>query len=266
MNHAATEFQPDLYEGRFHLRFPTLAGLSQDEEFCEVEFNGEWRRLRFHDYGPIYAVQGLYETIFCRLLRCTSPQVVPQQLARFVEARGASMADLRVFDIGAGNGLGGETLQYLGTRYIVGNDIYPEAKEAVTRDRSWVYEDFHIFDLTNPPQEIFEALKQAQFNALTAIGALGFGDIPPKAFQTAYNLVADGGWIAFNIHERFLTDPNVGGFAGLIRDSIQQQVLEMESYHRYQHRLSITGEPLYYICAIGRKRAAITDAMIDALA
>ena len=62
------------------IRFPTGSGteLSQDEEWCEVLLDGEWRRIRFHDYGDIYAVEGLYEHLFYVRLRdqLTRAQVV----------------------------------------------------------------------------------------------------------------------------------------------------------------------------------------------
>jgi len=255
-------YQEPLQVGPLRLRFPRTEDLDQDEEWCELEVDGEWKRIRFHDYGDVYAVPGLYEALFCRLLRCVSPQVVPRLLSEMVAERGETMRDLRVFDIGAGNGLAGESLQYLGTPYIVGNDIFPEAKTATERDRPWAYEAYHIFDLTDPSADVMRRLEAANFNALTAVGALGFGDIPPKALQTAYNLVEKDGWVAFNIHERFLTDPQATGFAGLIRRMVENDVMQMELYRRYQHRISIAGEPLFYIAAVARKRAEIPDAMV----
>ena len=59
-------------------------------------------------------------------------------------------------------------------------------------------------------------LAAARPNLLTAVAALGFGDIPCKAFVTAYDAVADGGWIAFNIKADFLEAADRSGFAELV--------------------------------------------------
>ena len=53
------------------IRFPSEgdAELSQDQEWCEVLLDEDWTRIRFHDYGDIYAVEGLYEHLFYERLR-----------------------------------------------------------------------------------------------------------------------------------------------------------------------------------------------------
>ena len=35
------------------------------------------------------------------------------------------------------------------------------------------------------------------------VAALGFGDIPPQAFQGAFDLLEPGGLVGFNLNERF---------------------------------------------------------------
>src|SRR5690606_1773650 len=96
---------------RFEMRFPDLDGLSQDEEWCEVKLDGEWRRIRFHDYNEIFSVPGLYETIFYRILRCTSPTRVASLLRELLDEAQQRPHDLRVLDVGAGNGMVGAALQ-----------------------------------------------------------------------------------------------------------------------------------------------------------
>ena len=39
---------------------------------------------------------------------------------------------------------------------------------------------------------------------MTSVAALGFGDVPPEVFTAAFDLVEDGGWVAFTIKEDFL--------------------------------------------------------------
>ena len=42
--------------------FPrSQARLAQDHEWCVARVDGEWREIRFHDYGKVYEIPGLYE-------------------------------------------------------------------------------------------------------------------------------------------------------------------------------------------------------------
>jgi SAM-dependent methyltransferase len=252
-------FEDVIESGPFPIRFPHHSRLDQDEEWCDVEIEGESRRIRFHDYHEVYRIPGLYETIFYRTLRCNSPKTVIELLRGTLMEHSFTPEDLRVLDMGAGNGMVGEELQGLGTREIVGVDIIPEAKAAAERDRPWVYNDYLVADMTDPTQPQRQRLEQAHFNALTTVAALGFGDIPVDAFFNAYNLVADGGWLAFNIKEDFLKDDDAerSGFASLIRHITREGILQMELYKRYCHRLSIAGAPLYYIAVVAQKQRDI---------
>jgi hypothetical protein len=103
-----------------------------------------------------------------------------------------------------------------------------------------------------------EKLESCRFNCLVTVDALGFGDIPPEAFAEAYNLIEDGGWLALNIKEDFLEHPEDIGFAGLIRRMVGDGTLELSARRRYIHRLSVAGEPIYYVALVARKRADLT--------
>jgi predicted TPR repeat methyltransferase len=234
------------------VRFPQAAdGLEQDEEWCEIREDGETRRIRFHDYGEIYSIPGLYERIFYDALKCCSPQAVIGLLAE--QLRAGEL--LRTFDVGAGNGMVGEQLDMIGSDLIVGVDIIPEAEMAAERDRPDVYEAYHTLDLTDIPPDIHKELSSRRFNCLVTVAALGFGDIPPEAFAAAFNLVEDNAWVAFNIKSRFLNDDSEKtGFAELINRMLDDGTLEMCAEREYRHRLSITGEPLNYVAIVARKR------------
>src|SRR5437764_1450960 len=60
------------------LTFPRLekGDIAQDEEWFEARLNGGIRRIRFHDYGRIYEVPGLYEKLFYEELKCASPETI----------------------------------------------------------------------------------------------------------------------------------------------------------------------------------------------
>ncbi len=96
--------------------------------------------------------------------------------------------------------------------------------------------------------------RDADPNCLTTVAALGYGDVPTDAFVEAYNLIDTPGWLAFNIKENFLDDmEDHTGFAGLIRRLMRQRRIEVQAYRRYCHRLSIHGEPLFYVAMVARK-------------
>lgn len=247
------EFEDVINSGPFPIRFPSANNLSQDREWCEILIEGKWRKIRFHDYAEVYEVPGLYETIFYRTLRCNSPLRVVGLLNQVLTEDGISPSDLRVLDFGAGNGMAGEALHTLGTRNVIGVDILPQAREAALRDRPWVYNDYLVADFLNLPDSVYAQLKEQNFNALTIIAALGFGDIPPDAFSTALSLIADEGWVAFNIKEEFLEVGTQSDFLRSIQRLVRERVIRIELYRRYRHRLSVSGEPLYYTAIVAKK-------------
>lgn len=231
--------------------------LEQDAEWCLVQMDGEWKHIRFHNYADIYRIPGLYERLFCEVLRCRSPRRVCRELVFQMTQAGVSSRALRVLDFGAGNGMVGEELHRLGVRRLVGADIVPEAASAAERDRPGIYDEYHVLDFTRLTEADRERLRTNRFNCLTCVAALGFGDIPVDAFSAAFNLVEDDGWIAFNIKEEFVFDTKRSDFATHIRRMTEEGVLEVVECERYRHRISTSRKPLYYCIFIGRKRRAI---------
>ena len=244
------------------VRFPSDddAAASQDTEWCEVTVDDETHTIRFHDYHEIYDVPGLYERIFHDHLKCSSPEVVIELLEEQLEQAGDDPAALRALDVGAGNGLVGERLQRLGVGSIAGVDIIPEAARAAERDRPGVYDDYVVCDLTRLGDDDRARVGAGPPNLMSTVAALGFDDIPPRAFAVAYNLAAEGSWVAFNLKADFLERVDESGFRGLIRRMVREGVFEPVADRRYVHRLSIAGEPLEYVAIVGRKRADVPDA------
>jgi predicted TPR repeat methyltransferase len=231
------------------------AARDQDEEWCEVRHDGEVRRIRFHDYAEVFSIPGLYERIFHETLECDSPRTVCSLLDRALRDSDVQAEELNVLDLGAGNGMVGEELAQIGAESIVGVDIIDEAAAAAERDRPGVYDDYKVLDFTDVPEDEHRELRAHGFNCLTTVAALGFGDIPPKAFTTAYDLVADDGWVAFNIKEDFVREgPDSSGFSRMIRGGLEGGALELAADHRYQHRLAADGEPIHYVAMVARKR------------
>jgi predicted TPR repeat methyltransferase len=244
------------------IHLPDVAGLPQDREWCDVVVAGVRRRIRFHDYHEIYEIPGLYERLFYEKLQCNSPTRVARLLFEVMSEVDDSPANLRVLDIGAGNGMVGEQLRALGANCIAGIDIIPEAREAALRDRPGVYHDYFVADLTDLLEPIEKRLRKLNLNALSVVAALGFDDIPAKAFLKALDLIETPGWLAFNIKETFIHEGKSSGFSSLIRQLSRTDVIQMQAYRRYQHRLSIAGDPLYYAAVVARKLKDVPDELM----
>lgn len=243
---------------------PDVEGADQDEEWCEVAVNGgRWRRIRFHDYHEIYSVPGLYERLFYEELECESPRTVRELLEQALEDRGTDPEGLRVLDLGAGNGMVAEELADLGAGTLVGVDIIPEAAEAANRDRPGLYDDYHVVDLTRTPPAVRRALVDADLNCMASVAALGFGDIPPRAFAEACNFITNPGWVAFNIKEDFLDDEDPSGFNLLIQWMLDEGAFRPLVERRYRHRNSIQGDPLHYVAIVAEKRDDIPSEWVD---
>lgn len=236
--------------------------IAQDRECCEVVVDGRRRRIRFHDYHELYEVPGLYEQVFYERLQCSSPERIVQLLEDLVEEFGGEMSDLNVLDVGAGNGVVGEEYRIRGTQRLVGIDIIAEAKDAAYRDRPEVYDDYLVTDLTDLPEPDEKRLRTRHFNCLASVAALGFGDLPSDAFIKALDLIDTPGWVAFNIKEDFLHQRDQTGFCGLVHQLTREEVIQIQAYRRYRHRLSITGKPLHYVAIVARKLKDIPDHLI----
>ena len=223
-------------EWETRLRIPAVdRRVPQDAEWCEIREGEAWARVRFHDYGEIYRHPGLYEYLFYDLLRCVSPQRVVGLLG---EARAEldTREPLRAIDLGAGNGLAARA--------------------------SGVYDDYLVADMTAPSPEDDARLRRLRPNALTCVAALGFGDIPPRAYYRAAAYVEVGGLLAFNIKEEFLDARYTYGFSELMRRMVNGRVVRLEATRRYRHRFSAAGDPLYYTAMVATKLAEIPESML----
>lgn len=260
----ATEGAGTAAHPRIEIRLPDLKEqASQDQEWFEATIDGKTQKLRIHDYDLLYSTPGLYDALVYKTLKCNSPNRVVQLLTTVLQDWPTDPGDLRVLDLGAGNGAVAEVLRNAGVRSIVGLDLLPEAEMAARRDRPKVYKDYVVADLTKltPTQE--QTLRSHDLNAMITVAALGFGDIPPLAFANAFNLVSDEGWLAMTIKEDFLhPHEDDSGFAKLVQQMIADHVISMEAHLRYSHRISVTGEKLFYVAAVARKLRDIPDEMV----
>lgn len=238
----------------FSLSLPRRAGVDQDEEWVDVDYQGERRRIRLHDYAALYEIPGLYELVVYQTLKCRSPENVVGLLEAAVKRAGRAPAHLRILELGAGNGVVAEHLRRIGVREIVGLDIIPEAAEATLRDRPTVYDDYIVADVANLDPDDERRVQRLAPNCLVTVAALGFGDVPPEAFVAAFNHLPANGLLAMTIRDRFLSEEDESGFGRLIRSLIARESIVVEERRRYVHRMSLAGEKLFYEALVARKR------------
>jgi predicted TPR repeat methyltransferase len=225
--------------------------LDQNEEWVKLVKRNQTEKIRLHDYSRFFAVPGLYEEVVYKELKCCSPITVCSLLKE--QMTGKRDKKLRVLDFGAGNGMIGECLKKMeDCETMVGIDIIEEARAATFRDYPGVYDDYRVMDLSRITAVEEEWLKRWKFNVLITVAALGYGDIPTLAFLNAFNMVENDGWVAFNIKDRFILENDHSGFQKTI-EYMTGGFMKLIASHRYCHRLSMSGEPLFYQAVIGRK-------------
>jgi SAM-dependent methyltransferase len=252
---------------RHRIQFPPgdVRELCQDEVYFYLQEGASKQKIRLHDYDRIFAVPGLYEQVVYDRLKCQSPAVVAAVLRDSVSQSHQGMNELRVLDLGAGNGMAGEELKKQGVSRLVGVDIIPEAEAATERDRPGIYDAYYVMDFASLSADDEDELRSWSLDCLISVAALGFGDIPARAFLQAFNMITKDGWVAFNVKETFLDRSDDSGFSQLIRELIFSQSLDLYHLRRYRHRFSIEGEPLYYFALGGRKTADLSPEFIEAL-
>lgn len=250
---------------KYHqIRFPAseTSSLSQDQAYFYLREDDSETKLRFHDYGEIYNRPGLYEQLFYERLKCNSPQKAYDIMSEVLRENRAELSELRLLDLGAGNGMVGELFRVSRT---VGIDISREAHVACERDRPGAYDAYYVVDLCNLDAATEERLREWRLDSLTCIAALGFGDIPTRAFAAAFNLIQPDGWICFNVKETFLHESDQSGFSRLVKHLLVTDVLEVHHLERYRHRVSIEGKPLFYYMLVGKKQFDVSTEVLSSL-
>jgi SAM-dependent methyltransferase len=252
---------------RHRIQFPPsdVRELCQDEVYFYLMEGDSKEKIRLHDYCRIFEVPGLYEQVVYERLKCQSPATVVDVLRYSVSQCQRHLNELRVLDLGAGNGMVGEELKKQGVSRLIGVDIIPEARAATERDRPGIYDAYYVMDFCSLSDNERDELKSWSVDCLISVAALGFGDIPAEAFLEAFNMVGKEGFVAFNVKETFLDRRDDSGFSQLVRELIFSEYLDLDHLQRYRHRFSVEGEPLYYFALGGRKSADVPPSFIDSL-
>ncbi|HEX3785945.1 MAG TPA: hypothetical protein VHX38_40355 [Pseudonocardiaceae bacterium] len=207
----------------------------------------EHETMHLHEYSRIYAVPGLYENVVQERLRCRSPQVAAEGFLRAVAELGSAPAALTVLDFGAGTGLVGELLRRAGIGQVVRVDALPAARTACMRDRPGVYAGYLVGDGANN-----DALRSYSPGGLISAGAFGGTHATPEALVTALGLLPPGAPVSFTIDERWMDESDPNGFGAAIGRLTAGGDLVVMERSRFQHRVTTTGEPIFYRLVLAR--------------
>jgi SAM-dependent methyltransferase len=219
-----------------------------DGEYIAVS---DHETVHLHDYPRIYAVPGLYEHVVQDRLRCRSPQVAAAGFLRAATRLGLEPGSLTVLDVGAGTGLVGELLRHGGTAQVIGVDSLPAARLASLRDRPSVYADYLVGDFLHPGP-LRAALHPYALRGLVSAGAFGGTHATPQALTNALALLPPGAPVAFTIDERWMHASDPAGFGAAVERLVAAGHLTLMERTRFQHRVTTTGEPIFYELIVGR--------------
>jgi predicted TPR repeat methyltransferase len=180
------------------VRFPEQESGGPDEEAFEVTFgDGRVERFTLHDYGRVYAVPGLYEEVVQRMLGCATPDRIAALLREAATSVGRPPEEVRVLDVGSGNGVSGEALAAAGMRPVVGVDLEPAARPATLRDRPGLYDLVLTGDVAALGPDEVAAIRDLRPNALTLVGALGNDHVGNAAVRAAAALLEPDALVAY---------------------------------------------------------------------
>jgi hypothetical protein len=226
------------------LRFPPQEDRGSGQEILEVELaDGRVERMRIHEYARVYAVPGLYEEVVQRRLQCLAPATVAGLLASGADALGWSRGDVRVLDLGAGNGVSGEALRACGLSPVAAVDILPEARDAALRDRPGLYAAYLAADLLALSEDEARALRELRPNAISVVGAVGVGHLPAAALAAALELVEGDALLAYGMEPNLdaPASPEEREVADLLEGLRRAGRLRELRRESYRHRLTAAG-------------------------
>jgi hypothetical protein len=221
---------------------------SADGEYVAL---GDHDLVHLHDYTRIYAVPGLYEHVVQEQLQCRSPQVTAEGFLRVVTRERLPASSMTVLDVGAGTGLVGELLLGGGVKRVIGVDALPAARTACMRDRPGVYAGYLVGDLASGGSELHTALREHEPGGLVSAGAFGGTHAPPAALITALAILPPGAPVALTIDERWMDASDPDGFGLEVKRLVDQGELKLVERTRFRHRITTTGEPIFYELLLG---------------
>jgi hypothetical protein len=237
----------------YEVELDPSAGRDQSAEALVVRWaDGREEHMRLHEYTRVYRIAGLYEEVVQHRLACASPAVLADALVGQAAREGTAAREVRVFDLGAGNGVVGEELGRRGVEVLVGSDNIAEARDAAERDRPGLYADYLVGEVDELLGER-DVVVEHGLNALVCAGALGLGHITAASFARLWDRFSPGSWFVVSVHED-LAAPGGSDFGDLLASMDAGRAPgAIVSRRRFRHRLTMSGEPIHYDAVVARK-------------
>ncbi len=226
----------------FTVELDPTPGRRQGEEQFVLHLDGETREVVLHDYATVYSVPGLYEEVVQHRLQCASPATVADALVEAATSTGREPADLRAFDLGAGNGVVGEEMTARGVTVVVGADGIGEARDAAHRDRPGMYAHYLVGERLES-SEVARLVREERLDALVAAGAVGEGHVPVDALAELWSTFPPGSVLALTLKDGE-GDHDVADVDAMLAGLDDTSVVVRR---RFRHRLSMAGNELYYL-------------------
>ncbi len=221
--------------------------------YCLVEDGGALRQVRLRGDARLWEWPGVYEHLVRTLLRGNAPGALSHMLDRQLRSSGTNAADLRVIDLGAGNGWMGEELGSIGIPLVIGVDSSSAAAIAAERDHPDVYQSYLMLDMRRLSEAQRDDLMNYDFNCLVCVDALAADEPAPNAFAEAFNLLAPDGWVAFHLNAETAEGGRDSRFARIVHRMIQSGSMNVATQQRYRHRFTTYGAPLFHVGVVARK-------------
>jgi hypothetical protein len=89
---------------------------------------------------------------------------------------------------------------------------------------------------------------------LISAGAFGGTHAPPAALINTLSVLPAGAPVAVTIDERWMDRSDPDGFGAVVERLVECGELVLMERERFQHRVTTTGEPIFYELVIARTR------------
>jgi hypothetical protein len=97
-------------------------------------------------------------------------------------------------------------------------------------------------------------LRPYALGGLVSAGAFGGTHATPQALKNALAVLPPGAPVAFTIDERWMDESDPDGFGATVEQLVAGGDLAVLERTRFQHRVTTTGEPIYYQLVTGEYR------------
>ncbi|MCC6572904.1 MAG: hypothetical protein IT462_03850 [Planctomycetes bacterium] len=226
------------------IRFPD----GHAPDFCEVMRDGAWERIDFNDCEKIFGVPGLYEEIFHRRVDWQSHARVSWLLDNTLKQFNDRPQNLRVLELGAGNGVVGERMRELGIRALAGLDASSSARDAAHRDRPGLYDEYFVAEDGGISPRQTSAIQAFEPNCLLAVASIGCRHARAATLEAVTSLLPAGAWLVVNAGYEW-SDGGMN-YATVLKEMAARNLVEINSYSIYSQE---DGRP--YAVMAAHKRA-----------